>query len=110
MAIVQSTLFNAKASKAGKKAGMEQAADNRVSDLELARSIARGLCRKHGKTNADEVGEILQNTHSIELGPASGSIFASREFEFTGERIRSARKKNHARELKVWRLKQKSAT
>ena len=37
------------------------------------------------------------------LGAASGSMFKSKEWEFTGKRIKSKRTSNHSREIKVWR-------
>ena len=41
---------------------------------------------------------------AAELGPASGSVFKGSDWEFTGERRKTKRRKSHARELKVWRL------
>lgn len=99
-------VFDGDQSKSAKVNGMELAAENRSSDLAKARDIAVELCRKNGTTDADEVGRVLYERHEIKsLGPAAGSLFKDSRFEFTGERRRSTRKKNHARELKVWRLK-----
>lgn len=91
--------------------GMARAADVRIPSLNHARDIARELCL--GKkavghdpvTDADEVNRILELRGYANLGPAAGSIFQIREFEFTGWRIQSTRKSNHARELKIWRLR-----
>lgn len=100
----QLSIFDATASTARKDAGMEAAARNAETDLDKARAIARELCEAHGETDADEVGKLLHARYGIKsLGPAAGSIFKS-GFEFTGRRRKSARKTNHARELKVWRL------
>lgn len=101
------SLFDQEESEAGKESGMTAAAEKRPSDLELAREIARSLCKANGTANADEVGRLLDERHGVvSLGPAAGSIFKC-GFVFTGRRVRSTRTKNHARELKVWRLKRK---
>jgi hypothetical protein len=86
---------------------MAAAADARSGVLELAREIARELCRNRGECTADDVGELLWQRHQIKtMGPAAGSLFKSGEFEPTGGMRKSARKKNHARLLFVWRLKE----
>jgi hypothetical protein len=90
-----------------KKRGMEAALDARPDSLRLARSIAMELCGQHGSTTADEVGKLLWERHRIEsLGPAAGSLFKGGDFEPTGHMRKSSRKKNHARLLFVWRLKE----
>ena len=89
-----------------KDAGMQRAAENNPTGLELAKTIARELALQHGETDADQVGALLFERHKIQtLGPAAGSIFKGGEWEFTGKRKLSRRKSNHAREIKVWRLK-----
>ena len=75
--------------------------------LTLARDIARELCRISGSCTADDVGQILANFHGINsLGPAAGSLFKHPDFEPTGQLTKSIRKKNHARLIYVWRLRQ----
>ena len=97
--------FDGPKSESLKKRGMSSAAAANSEPLALARSIAVELCHRHGETDADAVGRLLRQRHGIEtLGPSAGSIFKS-GFEFTGKRRRSERKKNHAREIKIWRLK-----
>lgn len=103
--------FNREESERLKREGMKQAADNSAS-LEFAREVAREIATKHRSdaglscATADDVGaELERRGYSGNLGPAAGSLFKGKEWEFTGQRIRSARKSNHARELKVWRLK-----
>lgn len=99
-------VFDVSKSESAKVDGMQLAAEAKQSDLQLARDIAVELCREHGSTDADEVGRVLFERHNIKsLGPAAGSLFTDGRFVFTGQRKRSERKKNHARELKVWRLK-----
>ena len=99
------TTFDKRASLALKDEGMLAAASV-SSHLVLARKIASRLAVERGETNADQVGRILKRDYGIEsLGPAAGSLFKGPEWEFTGRRVLSARKKNHGREIKVWRLK-----
>ncbi len=103
-------MFNLQKSEDLKAEGMARAAAVREVDVEMARGIARVLCRgkraegQDPTTNADEVGMYMEDRGFKNLGAAAGSIFRGKEFEFTGERINSARETNHARELKVWRL------
>lgn len=90
-----------------KREGMKQAADNSAS-LGYARMVAKHIAftRRPYIVTADDVGaELERRGYSGNLGPAAGSLFKGPEWEFTGQRIRSTRKSNHARELKVWRLK-----
>lgn len=100
----QPTLFDMTESERRKEVGMDAAATAGMSVLALARKVAKDLCLEHGETNADEVGQVLWRDYRIKsLGPVAGSIFKD-GFVFTGRRVKSARKKNHAREIKVWRL------
>lgn len=96
-------VFDAEQSEAAKETGMARAAEAQPGNLALARAIAKRICLTHGSVTADDVGEELAR-RGIDLGPAAGSIFASKEFVWTGERVRSKRKSNHARELRIWRL------
>jgi hypothetical protein len=95
-------LFDAAASRERKESGMEQAADAASEYLETARKIAKHIAQGgDGTCNADQVGEELERL-GIQVGPWAGSIF--RGWTFTGKRIRSTRKSNHAREIKIWRI------
>ena len=99
-------VFSAEKSTNRKEHGMAAAADGKADVLELARALARELCRSRGECTADDVGELLWERHQIKsMGPAAGSLFKSGEFEPTGAFRKSARKKNHARLLYVWRLR-----
>jgi hypothetical protein len=100
-------LFDLAESERRKQAGQDCAASANPTNLELAREIAIELARSNPKrtTNADLVGDELFKRHGIEsLGNSAGSLFKGGAWRFTGERIRSARKKNHGREIKVWEL------
>ena len=98
-------VFVRKRSADAKTEGMLNAADARPRALQLARQVARELCEQFGETEADAVGRELKVRYGIDsLGPAAGSLFKV-GFVFTGRRVRSTRISNHARELKIWRLK-----
>lgn len=106
MGQMKASLFDFSEAKARKEAGMALAAEHQPTDLDLAREIAATLGRRCGEVDADMVGIVLKAQHGIEsLGPAAGSIFRGKEWEFTGRRKMSARKTNHAREIKVWKWK-----
>lgn len=101
-------LFDDDAGEQAKEEGMEAAANSRQELLETARGVARNLAllSPNRETNIDEVGVKLYEVLKIKsLGPAAGSVFKGEEWQFTGKRIKSKRKKNHAREIKIWRLK-----
>lgn len=101
----QLDLFSSEESENRKASGMEIAA-SRNTDLQIARDIAKELCIKNGETEADSVGKVLFDRHGIStLGPAAGSIFAGNEFEFTGQFVKSVRKSNHSRLLRIWKLR-----
>ena len=74
--------------------------------LKDARRIAKqiAMLRLDKTVTADDVNAALIRIGITEsLGNAAGSLFRGSEWQFTGERIKSARKTNHAREIKVWR-------
>ena len=103
--MTQYDLFNEKQSDLLKREGMEIAADNALTSLDLAREIAVELYRKQGVVNADDVGRVLKLRHGIEtLGPAAGSLFRSQKWRFTGKWVKSKRVKNHSRMLREWTM------
>jgi len=88
--------------------GMMNAAEVRKWQLTLARGIAEkiALGRASRLCNADDVGRVLKRKHSIDtLGPASGSLFKHKNWEWTGDWVKSKRVSNHSRMLRQWRLK-----
>jgi hypothetical protein len=98
-------LFDWEKSVSRKEHGIDAAAASKSVVLQQAREIAAELCRLYGETDADEVGKVMDERHGVEtMGPAAGAIFRQ-GFEFTGRRKTSSRKKNHAREIKIWKLK-----
>ena len=88
-----------------KQNGMEQAAINRPELLRTARTIARQIAGDRGYVTADDVAKELIARNKPKLGPAAGSLFKPKEFEWTGLRVVSAQTTNRGRELKVWKLK-----
>lgn len=106
--MTQASLFSPAQAEAAKRNGMELAASNRAAMLEDARKAARIIAasRADRRCTIDDVIGFLASSHlNWRLGNASGSVFKGGEFEFTGERIKSARASSHAREIKIWRLK-----
>ena len=87
-----------------KREGMQRATNKRRENLEMARDYARLYARKHGTIHADIVGRWAVR-RGIDLGPAAGSLFKGKEWEWTGEWVKSSRTTNHGRMLRVWRLK-----
>ena len=90
---------------AAKAEGMQGAADAKSDLLNKARMLAATHAADHGTVTMDDVATMMEKCGLPELGPAAGSVFKGSEWEFTGQRVLSTRAKNHARELKVWRLK-----
>lgn len=100
-------IFSKDKSDNRKTHGMAAAAQASPDLLDLARDIARELCRISGSCTADDVGQILSNFHGIHsMGPAAGSLFKHPDFKPTGQLRKSIRKKNHARLIYVWQLSQ----
>ena len=92
-------------SEQAKERGMQVAASNKAALLDYARKLAaeHPLARL-GITMDDVVESLVDAGKSAHcLGGSAGSLFKGRAWVFTGERRRSTRVNNHARELKVWR-------
>ena len=103
--MTQSDLFDAAESRRRKERGMALAADAAPTLLDRARSYAMGFALLQGSVTADDVSEWLEQQGLPDLGPAAGSLFRGPEWEFTGRFVQSTRKTNHARLLRVWRLR-----
>lgn len=98
--------FDGKLSQEAKEAGQEAAASASPEPLEVAREIAirLAMAREDRTITADDVGVELDRA-GIATGPWMGSLFRGRAWAFTGERVRSTRVSNRAREIKRWRLR-----
>lgn len=91
--------------KQHKEEGMALAAENRADQLALAREVARlkALDSPNKTCNADTVMRELSTIYGIDsLGPATGSIFRTTDWRFTGHWTPSRRVTNHARMIRVW--------
>lgn len=102
------SLFDLAESRRRRDEGKSLAAENRKTLLQKAREIAKHLAIRNGTVTADDVGRemlTLYGCTTSALGPSAGSLFSGPEWEWTGDRTQSAKASNHARELKVWRLK-----
>ena len=101
--------FNLVEGEKEKSRGMSAASWSRSDLLAEARKIACELAmtRETRECHADNVNREMKRRGIPfeELGPAAGSILKGKDWIFTGKRIKSARITNHARELKVWRLR-----
>ena len=99
------TLFDQAESEARKEQGMAVAADKGYAELAHARSIAItiALASSSKCCTADDVGRQLKFAGFPDcLGPAAGSLFKGKDWKWTGRFVKSARKSNHARLLRVW--------
>ena len=99
----QLPLFDAKRSKAHKERGMASAASHQRELLGIARAIALTLALNgDGTCTMDDVKRqmLKMGLDPRELGNAAGAVFKTDEWEFTGERIRSAQVSAHNREIK----------
>lgn len=104
---ITGNLFDLTTGLSLKLSGMKAAAESQEGALAQARMVAIDIainkpCRT---TDSDEVcGKLEELGLQSNLGPAAGSIFKTSDWEFTGQRRRSHRITNHAREIKIWRL------
>lgn len=105
MSFIQASLFDAPASEAAKKAGMQQAADSNKSLLEHARKVAVELAQR-GPITADDVQRRLveQGISEKALGNAAGSLFKGKQWVWTGRLVKSSRVHAHSNLLREWRL------
>ncbi|HTF61190.1 MAG TPA: hypothetical protein VK638_00615, partial [Edaphobacter sp.] len=100
--------FDLVAGEERKEAGIALASDRRAGVWGVALDTARRIARERGEVTADDVYRslIAQGMDPLELGNAAGSIFRSKDFEFTGRWKKSKRISNHARQNRVWRLRE----
>ena len=97
-------LFDGEESESRKKKGMAVGAANNYADLETGRMLARRHPDARTGITADDVGRALKARGITQsLGPAAGSLFAGKDWQWTGEFLKSKRITNHSRLLRVWR-------
>jgi hypothetical protein len=99
--------LNFDASTRLKVRGMAISAGKNNIPLQKARKVAESLAlARSGTVTSDDVSrELSRLGENGNLGAAAGSIFKTGRWEFTGDRVMSKRITNHAREIKVWKLK-----
>jgi hypothetical protein len=93
-----------------KEEGMARArTESRAAMLAEARGAARRLATERGTITSDDVAIEYKYRKGIDLGealgPAGGSIFRGKDWEWTGEVKRSIRARQHRTLLRVWRLR-----
>ena len=102
-------LFDLAGGESAKEAGRLTAAKCRDSLLALARDAVRkvALSRSNRHATSDDAFAVLADMgkDASELGNAAGSLFRGTEWESTGTWAASRRKLNHARMVRVWRLR-----
>ncbi len=106
---MRSETFSLFTGAVARDAGISQAAESRNALVEKARRYLRTLARERGNhcVTADDAVEYLVKIGESEraLGNAAGSLFRSHEWEATGCWTPSTRISNHARMVRVWRLR-----
>ena len=109
--MTQTNIFDFVEAKRLKDEGMAQAASNRKELLKEARTYAihYALNFSGDRTcTADDVAWMMETMHKkySDLGNAAGSIFKSNDWAFTGRYKKSTKVSAHARDIKVWKLKE----
>lgn len=102
--------FNLALGEALKTMGMKHAATSKKDTLELGKL----LCRQAAKTRSNKTataddasrGFVALGLPANCLGAASGSLFRSNNWSFTGQWTKSKRVTNHASDLRIWKLQE----
>ena len=91
-----------------KEEGLVTASLTRKDLLDVAKIIAARLAWKNGTVTYDDVFKEMraQGYHPECMGNAAGSVFRGDQFVFTGEWRKSTRVTNHARVIRVWKMKE----
>ena len=100
-------LFDLSLGRAQREAGMRLASTHRGAVLHAARAIAVRVAQGRADrcVTADDVYRHLGAGDKQRLGNAAGSLFRGGRWEFTGHWKHSRRITNHARDIKIWRLR-----
>lgn len=104
----QHTLFSVERGQELAERGMQAAVSHRERLMRDVGRIARHIAADYGEVTIDDVYGWMKMCGLPEssLGPAAGSIFRDKSvWEFTGKWVRSSRVSNHARMIRVWRLR-----
>lgn len=101
-----SDLFDFAAGKAAKTEGVQRVGEHNENFVDRMRGVAIAIAQDKGTVSADDLRAFAERRGIAPSHPnAWGAVFNARFFECTGVRIRSKFTSNHAREIKVWRLK-----
>jgi|GEM_PF-1558144 len=103
----QKKLFDIHQGRQEGQDGMDRAAEHYKTRRDHAVAIAHRLAPHfpHREITIDDVQRVLFQERGQFLGNEGGSLFRSPEWEFTGKWRPSERITNHARYIRVWRLK-----
>ena len=95
---------------AGKKAGMDAAAEARKKILELGRMacFVAAKSRIDFTATADDASQWLFQHGYGSLGNAAGSLFQRGDWVFTGQWVASQKVSNHGHQNRIWRLRKTS--
>ena len=98
--------FDLPRAEAHKTSGMDAAAKYRKGLLSRAQAIAHKLAADGRSITCDDVFEALDigSDAPLCLGPAWGSVFRGKDWVMVGWR-KSKRVSNHARAIRIWRLR-----
>ncbi len=98
-------MYDSHQSEQGKAEGMKLAAQHRAMGLARARTLAIEIALRwpSREVTSDMVGLAMTERNLKNLGPAMGSIFRGKEWQFTGRYVKSIRITNHSRMLRVWK-------
>lgn len=97
-------LFDQAESIAAADRGINAAASHNATLLVEAREVARELAKGGRAISADDVVEgMMRRGYGVHcLGNAAGSLFRTRGWRATGERVKSKRIHAHANDLRLW--------
>ena len=98
--------FDLKQGEALKELGIMFASQNRLHELAIARKIAREIALKSpDHTCHMDLVQFRLIDMGIDLGNSAGGLFKdSSQWVWTGRFVKSARKTNHARIIRIWKL------
>ena len=88
-----------------KEAGIRDAASARAELVAHARKLAKAFAIQCVASREITIDDVQILVGDADLGPAAGAVFRNGEWEFSGRWMKSARKGNHHRMIRVWRLK-----
>ena len=99
--------FDLKQGEALKEMGIMFASQSRLHELEIARKIAREIAlNSPDRTCHADLVQARLIEMGIDLGNSAGGLFKNSDhWRWTGRFIKSARKTNHARIIRIWKLR-----